>query len=277
MAVTAADVSKLRKMTGAGMMDCKHALEESNGDYEKAIEIIRKKGQLVASKRADREAGEGVVLARSTADGKRGAMIVLNCETDFVARNDNFINFAQSILSIALEQNPADLDALKQLKMEGRIVGEQVMEQVGIIGEKIDLSYYGKLEAAQVVPYIHPGNKLATLVGLNQAVTLQVGKDIAMQVAAMSPVAVDKDSVPAEMIAKEKEIALEQTKNDPKNQNKPANIMEKIAEGKLDKFFKEGTLLNQQFTKDSSKTIRQYLQEAEKGLTVTGFLRYSLK
>ncbi len=148
MAVTAADVSKLRKMTGAGMMDCKHALEESNGDYEKAIEIIRKKGQLVASKRADREAGEGVVLARSTADGKRGAMIVLNCETDFVARNDNFINFAQSILSIALEQNPADLDALKQLKMEGRIVGEQVMEQVGIIGEKIDLSYYGKLEAA---------------------------------------------------------------------------------------------------------------------------------
>jgi elongation factor Ts len=277
MAVTAAEVSKLRKMTGAGMMDCKHALEESNGDYEKAVEIIRKKGQLIASKRADREAGEGVVLARSTADGKRGAMIVLNCETDFVARNENFIKFAQSVLETALEQNPADLDALKQLKMENRGIGEQVMEQVGIIGEKIDLSYFGRLEAAQVVPYIHPGNKLATLIGLNKEVNLQVGKDVAMQVAAMNPVAVDKNSVPAEVVEKEKEIALEQTRNDPRNQNKPANILEKITEGKLEKFFKEGTLLNQEFTKDNSKTIRQYLQEVDKELTVTGFLRYSLK
>ncbi|OFY60123.1 MAG: translation elongation factor Ts [Bacteroidetes bacterium RBG_13_46_8] len=277
MAVTAADVSKLRKMTGAGMMDCKHALEEANGDYEKAVEIIRKKGQLVASKRADREAGQGVVLAKASADGKRGAMIVLNCETDFVAKNENFINFARSILNLAVEKNPADLDALKQLTMEGRKVGDQVTEQVGIIGEKIELSYYNKIEASQVVAYIHMGNMLATLVGLNKTTSLQTGKDVAMQVAAMNPVAVDKDSVPASTIAKEKEIALEQTKNDPRNQGKPASILERIAEGKLEKFFKEGTLLNQEFTKDSSKTMRQYLQSVDKDLTVTGFLRYSLK
>lgn len=277
MAITAAEISKLRQMTGAGMMDCKHALEEANGDYDKAIEIIRKKGQLVASKRADREASEGVVLAKSSADGKRGAIIVLNCETDFVAKNENFVKFAQSILDLALDKNPDNLEALKQLPMDGRKVGEQVMEQVGIIGEKIDLSYYNKIEAAQVVPYIHPGNKLATLVGFNKTVDNQVGKDIAMQVAAMSPVAVDRDSVPAETIAKEKEIALEQTKNDPKNQGKPANILEKIAEGKLEKFFKESTLLNQEFTKDSSKTIRQYLQSVDKDLAVTRFLRFSLK
>jgi len=277
MAITAADVSKLRKMTGAGMMDCKNALEEVNGDFEKAIEIIRKRGKLVASKRADRDATEGVALAKANAEGKRGAMIVLNCETDFVAKNADFVKFAQSILDLALEKNPSDLDSLKHLTLEGRKVGDQVLEQVGIIGEKIDLSYYNKIEASQVVAYIHPGNMLATLVGLNKTAGLQVGKDVAMQVAAMSPVAVDKNSVPAATVAKEKEIALEQTKNDPKNQGKPAAILEKIAEGKLEKFFKEGTLLNQEFTKDSSKTIRQYLQSVDKDLTVTGFLRYSLK
>ena len=277
MAVTAADVSKLRKMTGAGMMDCKNALEEGNGDYEKAVEIIRKRGKLVASKRADREATEGVVLAKVNAEGKLGAMIVLNCETDFVAKNADFVKFAQSILDLALEKKPADLDVLKQLTLEGRKVGDQVLEQVGIIGEKIDLSYYNKIEASQVVAYIHPGNMLATLVGLNKTASIQVGKDVAMQIAAMSPVAVDKDSIPAATVAKEREIALEQTKNDPKNQGKPAAILEKIAEGKLEKFFKEGTLLNQEFTKDSSKTIRQYLQSVDKDITVTGFLRYALK
>jgi elongation factor Ts len=277
MAITAADVSRLRKMTGAGMMDCKHALEEANGDYEKAVEIIRKKGQLIASKRADREAGEGVVLAGTSPDGNLGAMIVLNCETDFVAKNENFIKFAQSILELALEKNPADLDLLKQLTLNGRKVGDQVLEQVGIIGEKIELSYYDKIEASQVVAYIHQGNKLATLVGLNKTANPQVGKDIAMQIAAMNPVAIDRDSVSPDTIAKEKEIALEQTKNDPKNQSKPSGILEKIAEGKLEKFFKESTLLNQEFTKDSTKTIRQYLQSADKELTVTRFLRYSLK
>jgi elongation factor Ts len=272
MAITAADVSKLRKMTGAGMMDCKNALEESNGDFEKAVEVIRKRGQLVASKRADREAGEGVVLARTTANATLGAMIVLNCETDFVAKNDNFINFAQNILTAAIENKPADLEALKQIKMDGRSIGERVTEQVGIIGEKLELSYYAKLEAAQVVPYIHPGNKLATMVGLSKAVDLKIGRDIAMQVAAMNPVAVDKSDVPAHVIEKEKEIGREQARNE----GKAENMLDKIAEGKLNKFFKESTLLNQEFTKDSSKSVRQYLQEADKDLKVEAFIRYTL-
>lgn len=272
MAITAADVNKLRKMTGAGMMDCKHALEESNGDFEQAVEVIRKKGQLVASKRADRDATEGVVLAKAADKGNLGAIIVLNCETDFVAKNDNFIKLAQEILDLALEQKPADLESLKNLTFKGRTVGDVVIEQVGIIGEKLDLSYFGKIEAPQVVPYIHPGNKLATLVGLTKAMDVKIGRDIAMQVAAMSPVAVDKSDVSAEIIEKEKEIGREQARNE----GKPENMLDKIAEGKLNKFFKESTLLNQEFTKDNTKTIRQYLQGFDKDLTVTGFLRYSL-
>lgn len=272
MAITAADVSKLRKMTGAGMMDCKNALEESNGDFEKAVEIIRKRGQLVASKRADREAGEGVVLAKTNANATLGAMIVLNCETDFVAKNDNFINFAQGILNAAVENKPADLEALKQIKLDGRSIGERVTEQVGIIGEKLELSYYQKIEASQVVPYLHPGNKLATLVGLSKPVDVKVGRDVAMQVAAMNPVAIDKSDVSAEIIEKEKEIGREQARNE----GKPENMLDKIAEGKLSKFFKESTLLNQEFTKDSSKTVRQYLQEADKELKVVNFVRYTL-
>ncbi|HEX2395806.1 MAG TPA: translation elongation factor Ts [Bacteroidales bacterium] len=272
MAITAADVSKLRKMTGAGMMDCKNALEESKGDFEKAVEIIRKRGQLVASKRADREAGEGVVLAKTTTNATLGAIIVLNCETDFVAKNDNFINFAQGILNAAVENKPADLDSLKQIKVDGRSIGDRVTEQVGIIGEKLELSYYAKIEAPMVVPYIHPGNRLATLVGLSKATDLKVGRDVAMQVAAMNPVAVDKGDVSAAMIEKEKEIGREQARNE----GKPENMLDKIAEGKVNKFFKESTLLNQDFTKDSTKTVRQYLQEADKELNVTGFLRYTL-
>jgi elongation factor Ts len=272
MAITAADVSKLRKMTGAGMMDCKNALEESSGDFEQAVEIIRKRGQLVASKRADREATEGVVIAKVSDKGDFGALIVLNSETDFVAKNDNFIKFAMDILHIALEKKPADLAALKNLSFDGRTIGDRVTEQVGIIGEKLDLSFYAKIEASQVIPYIHPGNKLATLVGLNKTIDVKVGRDIAMQVAAMNPVAVDKADVPPAMVEKEKEIGREQARNE----GKPENMLDKIAEGKLNKFFKESTLLNQEFTKDSSKTIRQYLQGVDKDLTVTGFVRYSL-
>lgn len=273
MAITAADVSKLRKMTGAGMMDCKHALEESNGDFDQAVEIIRKRGQLVASKRADRNATEGVVLAKVSDKGNLGVMIVLNSETDFVAKNESFINFAQEILEIALKNKPADLDALKSIAFGRSNVGERVTEQVGIIGEKLDLSYYGKIEAAQVIPYIHPGNKLATLVGLSKAVADEhVGRDVAMQVAAMNPVAVDKADVSHETIEKEKEIGREQARLE----GKPENMLDKIAEGKLNKFFKESTLLNQDFTKDNSKTIKQYLQSIDKDLTVTGFLRYNL-
>lgn len=270
MAITATDVAKLRKMTGAGMMDCKNALGESNGNFEQAVEIIRKRGQLVASKRADRDAMEGVVLAKS--NGTLGAIIVLNCETDFVAKNDNFVAVASEILDAALSNKPADLEALKGIKIDGRSIGDRVTEQVGIIGEKIELSFYQKIEAAQVVPYIHPGNKLATLVGLNKVVDEKVGRDVAMQVAAMNPVAVDKADVPAETIEKEKEIGREQARNE----GKPENMLDKIAEGKLNKFFKESTLLNQEFTKDNSKTVRQYLQATDKDLTVTGFIRYAL-
>jgi elongation factor Ts len=272
MAITAADISKLRKMTGAGMMDCKNALEESKGDFELAVEVIRKRGQLVASKRADRLATEGVVLAKVSANTSRGALIVLNSETDFVAKNADFIKFAQDILDIALEKMPADLDALKALPFGKSSIGDRVTEQVGIIGEKLDLSFYGKIEAAQVIPYIHPGNKLATLVGLNKAVEAQAGKDIAMQVAAMNPVAVDKSDVTPEMIEKEKEIGREQARNE----GKAENMLDKIAEGKLNKFFKESTLLNQEFTKDNTKTVRQYLQGFDKDLTVTAFVRYAL-
>lgn len=272
MAITAADVSKLRKMTGAGMMDCKNALEETQGDFEQAVEIIRKRGQLVASKRADREATEGVVIAKVTAMNNFGALIVLNCETDFVAKNAEFIKFAEDILDIALAQKPADLAALKNLPFGGRTVGDRVTEQVGIIGEKLDLSFYAKIEATQVIPYIHPGNRLATLVGMNKVTDTKVGRDMAMQVAAMSPVAVDKGDVTPEMIEKEREIGREQARNE----GKPENMLDKIAEGKLNKFFKESTLLNQDFTKDGSKTVRQYLQGIDKDLTVTGFVRYTL-
>lgn len=277
MAITAAEVNKLRQMTGAGMMDCKKALEEANGDYEKASEIIRKKGQLVAAKRADREATEGVVLSNVNADSTFGALTVVCCETDFVAKNDNFVKFAASINAVAIDKKPADIEALRQLKLDNLTVAEAVMGQVGMIGEKIDLINYGTIDAAQVVAYIHPGNKLATLVGFSKKLTdIQIGKDVAMQIAAMSPVAVDKDVVPAEIVAKEKEIALEQTRLDKKNEGKPANILEKIAEGKLEKFFKENTLLNQEFIKDSKLTVRDYLKSSDKDLTVTNFIRYTL-
>jgi len=272
MAITAADVSKLRKMTGAGMMDCKNALEESKGDFELAVEVIRKRGQLVASKRADRNATEGVVLAKISANATKGALIVLNSETDFVAKNADFIKFAQDILDIAVEKMPADLNTLKSLPFGKSTIGDRVTEQVGIIGEKLDLSFYGKVEGAQVVPYIHPGNKLATLVGLNKVVDAQVGKDVAMQVAAMNPVAVDKGDVSPEMIEKEKEIGKEQARNE----GKAENMLDRIAEGKLNKFFKESTLLNQEFTRDNTKTVRQYLQGFDKDLTVTAFVRYTL-
>ena len=268
--IKAADVSKLRKVTGAGMMDCKKALQESGGDFEKAIEIIRKKGQAVANKRADREATEGAVLARS--EGNKGALVVLNCETDFVAKNEDFVAFTGKILDIALKNMPADLESLKGMKMDDKTVQDRVVEQVGIIGEKIELSYYDKIEAAAVVPYIHPGNKLATLVGFNKVVDTQVGKDIAMQIAAMAPVAVDKDNVSADTIEKEKEIGREQARNE----GKPEDMLDRIAEGKLNKFFKESTLLNQDFTKDSKKSVRQYLKEADPELKVTGFVRYTL-
>jgi elongation factor Ts len=270
--ISASDVKKLRNMTGAGMMDCKNALAEANGDFEAASDIIRKKGQAVANKRADRDATEGAVLAKVTSDATRGAVIVLNSETDFVAKNEGFVTFAWSILDLALEKNPATLEELKELDLNGTKVSDLIVQQIGIIGEKIDVSFYEKIEAAQVIPYIHPGNKLATLVGLNQKADIQVGKDIAMQIAAMSPVSVDKDTIPQSVIDKEIEIGKEQARLE----GKAEELLERIALGKLNKFYKESTLLNQDFTKDSKKTVREYLQDQDKNLTVTSFIRYAL-
>jgi elongation factor Ts len=272
MAITAADVMKLRKVTGAGMMDCKNALNEANGDFDRAIEIIRERGKLVASKRSDRESNEGVVLARVSDDKKFGAIVVLNCETDFVAKNEGFIQLTSKFLDLAISNRAADLDALKALTLDGRTVEAHVVEQTGIIGEKLDLSFYGKIEAASVVNYIHPGNKLATVVGFNKEVDVHVGKDVAMQVAAMSPVAVDKDDVPQNIVEKELEIAREKFRME----GKPENMLDKIAQGALQKFFRESTLLSQAFVKDNKVTVKEYLASNDKGLTVTGFVRYGL-
>lgn len=273
MSFTTADVVKLRKATGAGMMDCKNALAEADGNFDRAVEIIRERGKLVASKRADRDATEGVVLAKVTGDLKFGAVVVLNCETDFVAKNENFIGFTEKILNMALEHKPANLEELKELVMEGRTIGAQVTEQTGIIGEKLDLSYFGRVAAEQVVPYIHPGNKLATLVGFNMAdVDVQVGKDVAMQVAAMNPVAVDRESVAQSVIEKELEIAKEKFRLE----GKPEAMLDKIAQGALQKWFQESTLLEQSFIKDGKITVKQYLVGINKALTVTAFERYAL-
>ncbi|MDR1172727.1 MAG: translation elongation factor Ts [Bacteroidales bacterium] len=277
MAISATEVAKLRKMTGAGMMDCKKALEEANGDYEQAVAVIRKKGQLVASKRADREATEGCVIAKVSADATKGVLAVLSCETDFVAKGADFIKFTEDVSDAALKSGAADLDAVKQLTVNGISVAEGVNEKVAVIGEKVDLTFFDSMEAAEVIAYIHPGNKLACLVGFNKKVSdPQVGRDIAMQVAAMSPIAVDRESVPADVVAKEWEIATDQTKNDPKNAGRPAEMIEKIAQGRLEKFFKEMTLINQDFIKDSKKSVAGYLKEADKDLKVTKFIRFSL-
>jgi elongation factor Ts len=271
--ISAADVAKLRRVTLAGMMDCKTALEEADGNFDKAIEIIRKKGQAIASKRADKEASEGVVLSKVTSDGKLGALIVLNCETDFVAKNNDFIAFANKILDIALANNPADIEALRALPMDGGKVGAKVVEYIGIIGEKLELSYYDKIEAPHVHAYIHPGNRLATLVGFTKSGSdIQVYKDVAMQIAAMNPVAVDKSDVPQATIDQELEIGREQARRE----GKPEAMLGKIAEGKLAKFYKENTLLNQDFVRDNKQTIGQYLKSTDKDLTVTGFKRFTL-
>jgi elongation factor Ts len=270
--IKAADVAKLRKTTGAGMMDCKKALQEAEGDFDKAIDLIRKKGQAIASKRADREASEGNVQAK--VEGPYGAMISLNCETDFVAKNEDFVKFATSILDLAIAEKPADLEALKALPFEGKTVAEVITEQSGTIGEKLELAYFDFIRAEKVQAYNHFGNNLATLVGFSKAdVNEQVAKDVAMQVAAMSPVAVDESDVAPEVIAKEKEIGREKALQE----GKPENIVDRIAEGMVKKFLKENTLLNQEFTKDAKKTVGQYIKEADKDLMVTGFKRYAVK
>jgi len=272
MAIQAADVAKLRKMTGAGMMDCKKALEEANGNFEEAEKIIRQRGQEVAKKRSDRDATEGAVLAKVSDDKKTGAIVVLNCETDFVAKNEDFVKFTTKILDIAIAQKPADLEALKALQMDGSTVGEKVMEQVGIIGEKIELSYYVLAQAENMSAYIHPGNKLASLIGFDKQVDEQIGRDVAMQVAAMAPVSIDKDSVPAEIIAKELDIYKEKARNE----GKPEEMLDKIAEGRMNKFFKESTLLEQEFVKEGKKSVAQYIKENAGDTKVVAMERFTL-
>ncbi|MDR2692405.1 MAG: translation elongation factor Ts [Dysgonamonadaceae bacterium] len=271
MAVTMADITHLRKMTGAGMMDCKNALTEAEGDYEKAVEIIRKKGQAVAAKREDREASEGCVLA--AVNGDFAAIVALKCETDFVAKGAEFIALTKSILDAALTNKPADSATLSALKIDGRPVSELITDRIGITGEKMELGAYEYLTAPTTIAYIHPGNKLATIAGFNQkSVEPQVAKDVAMQVAAMNPVSVDKDTVPATIVEREKKIAREKAIE----QGKPENILDRIAEGALNKYYQEFTLLSQSFVKDSKITIRDYLQKQNKDLTVTGFKRVTL-
>jgi elongation factor Ts len=274
MNITAADVNKLRTITGAGMMDCKKALVEAEGDFDAAIDLLRKKGQKVAANRSDRDATEGVVLAKANGDGKRGTIVVLNCETDFVAKNDNFVQVANTILDIAIANQPATLEELKALPFgdSGMNINDKITEEIGKIGEKLDLSYYGTVNAEMVFCYNHPGNKLASVVGFNKSATEDVAKDVAMQAAAMAPVALDESSVSEEIKQKEIEVGKEQAINE----GKPADMAEKIAMGRLNKFMKENTLLNQEFIKDGKMTVSQYMKSADKDLTATGFIRFSL-
>ncbi|NPA68625.1 MAG: elongation factor Ts [Chlorobi bacterium] len=270
--ISAADVAKLRKMTGAGMMDCKNALTESGGDFDAAIDILRKKGQKVAGKRADRETSEGAVLAGKSTDGKRAVIVALNCETDFVAKNDDFVKFTKQILDIAIEKNPANIEELLSLEINNVKISEEIINQTGIIGEKIELGYYDKVEGESVASYIHPGNRLASIAGFSKEISEETAKDVVMQIAAMNPIAVDKDDVPEEVVNKEIEIGKELAIQE----GKPADLAEKIAVGRLNKFFKENTLLNQQWVKDSKKTIRDFLKEADPEVKVTGFKRYAV-
>ena len=272
--ITASEVNKLRKMTGAGMMDCKKALVEAEGDFDKAKQIIREKGMALANKRSDREASEGVVLAGTNSDNTKGAIIALNCETDFVAKNESFVKFANNILDKALNNSPENLDALKNIDFEGVTIAEKIIEQTGIIGEKVELAYFDKVEAKQVASYIHSDKKLATLVGLTKSgIEEQVGKDVAMQIAAMEPVAINQDQISKEIIEKELEIG----RNQAIAEGKPENLVDKIAQGKLNKFFKENTLLNQAFIKENKMSVQQYLQQTDKDLTVSEFKRFSIK
>ncbi len=272
--ITAADVNKLRQQTGAGMMDCKKALTEANGDFEAAIDYLRKKGAKVAASRQDRESNEGVVIAKTTADGKRGVIIEFNCETDFVAKNADFVAFANSIADLAVEKNPASLEELTNLELNGEKLADTIISKTGTIGEKVGVSKYETVTGEKVIAYIHGNYRLGVLVALsgNPASADEIGKDVAMQIAAMNPVAIDKDGVDSKTIERELEIA----KDVIRQEGKPEEMVEKIAAGKLNKFYKDSTLLNQEFVKDSSKSVAQFLNDVEKGLTVTAFKRVQL-
>jgi elongation factor Ts len=269
MAVTMAEISKLRTMTGAGMMDCKNALNESNGDFEKAIEIIRKKGQAMAAKRSDREASEGCVLA--ACQPGFAAVLALKCETDFVAKNADFVALTQSILDVAMAQKPADIEGLKALKIGDLSVQDLITEKIGVTGEKMELDYYEFVEGGSTTAYIHPGNKLATIVAYSEVgVDAQVARDAAMQVAAMNPISLDRSSVPAKVIETELEIGREKARQE----GKPEDMLDKIAQGRLNKFYQESTLLEQAFIKDNKTTVGAYLKA--NNATAVAFKRVTL-
>ena len=271
MAVTMAEISKLRKLTGAGMMDCKKALTETNGDIEAAKEIIRKKGQAVAAKREDREAAEGCTLAK--AEGSYAAIVALKCETDFVAKNESFVALTKRILEAAVAAKATNREDVLALTIDGVDVKTLITDEIGKTGEKMELGDFEYLEAPYTTAYIHPGNKLATIVGFNQADTdYQVAHDVAMQVAAMNPIAVRSEEVPADVIEKEMEIGREKARQE----GKPENILDRIAQGRLHKFFQENCLVDQAFVKEPKETIQQYLSASNKDLTVTAFRRYTL-
>jgi elongation factor Ts len=273
--ITAADVNKLRQQTGVGMMDCKNALVEAEGDFEKAIDILRKKGQKLAVKRAERNANEGIVVARTTSDKTFGAILMLNCETDFVAKNKEFIDFANKVLDLALSKKTNSLEELTALTIDGRSISEGVTDLIGKTGEKMEISHYEIISSAKVFAYNHQGNRLATLLGLSNTTCAeieQIGHEITMQIAAMNPVAIDKNDVPQDIINREIEVGKDQAREE----GKPEEMLEKIALGKLNKFYKENTLLNQEFIRDSKLTVGEYLAKADKDLKINSFYRLML-
>ncbi len=273
--ITASEVNQLRQSTGAGMMDCKNALVEANGDVEKAVDLLRKKGQKVAADRGDRDAKEGYIIAATSEDGKTGAVIALNCETDFVAMNEEFQNYATSIVGLAVSTKATSIEQLKSASINGSTVEEGITNLIGKIGEKVEMSQLKIVEAEKVIAYNHPGNRLAAIVGLSQSGSDkldEIGKDIAMQIAAMNPVAIDQDDVAQDIIDRELAVGKEQARE----AGKPEEMIEKIALGKLNKFYKENTLLNQDFIKDNKKSIKQVLSEVDAGLSVTSFGRSAL-
>lgn len=275
MAITAKEVNKLRQMTGAGMMDCKKALTEAEGDFEKAVDLLRKKGQKVSASRADRETKEGVVVTHVNDDSTQGIMLSLTCETDFVAKNEEFGTFANEILTIAVKNNSQTVEEIQAAPYDNVTVGEKIIEMTGKIGEKIEISHFARMEGESVVNYIHSNGKLGVLVSLKNgkgAEVVEAGKDVAMQIAAMNPVAVDKDGVDASVVEREIEVGKEQAKAE----GKPEAMLEKISLGKLNRFYKDNTLLSQSFVKDTSQTVAQYLDNVSKGLTVTEFKRISI-
>jgi elongation factor Ts len=275
MSISAAEVNKLRQQTGAGLMDCKKALVEANGDFDAAIDYLRKKGAKIAANRAEREANEGVVIAQTTADGKFGVAVNLCSETDFVAKNENFINFAKRLTDLALSNKVKSVEELYALQLDGVNVADKLQEEVAKIGEKIEVKKFAFLEGEGVVPYIHMGYRMGVLVQVNKPINAAIeaaAKDTAMQIAAMNPISVNKDSIPQDVIERELEIGRDLARQE----GKPEEMLDKIAQGKLNKFFKESTLLQQQFVKNSDLTVEAYLKTADKDLTVVAFKRVTL-